>query len=54
MTDGKGQPDEEKIRTLGKKKLSYKYLDVLEVDTIKRLEMKEKIKSISGEPKKTT
>ncbi len=34
------------IRTLEKKE-TYKYLGILEADTIKQLEMKEKIKGIS-------
>ena len=33
--------NEERIRTLGEKE-TYKYLGILEVDTIKQLEMKEK------------
>ena len=33
--------NQEKIRTLGEK-VSYKYLRILEVDTIKQMEMKEK------------
>ena len=36
------RPNREKIRTLGKKK-TYKYLGILEADTIKQAEMKEKI-----------
>ena len=35
--------NQEKIRTLGKKE-NYKYLGILEVDTIKQAEMKEKIR----------
>ena len=42
--DGRnGIPNEDKIRTLGEKE-TYKYLDILEVDAIKQVEMKEKIK----------
>ena len=36
-------PSHEKIRTLGEKE-TYKYLGILEVDIIKQVEMKEKIK----------
>ena len=43
--------NEEKIGTLVKKE-TYKYLGILETDTIKQVETKEKIKKrISGEPK---
>ena len=39
----------EKIRTLGEKKI-YKYLEILEADTIKHVEMKKKLKkNVSGE-----
>ena len=43
------QPNQEKIRMLSEKE-TYKYLRILEADTIKRVEMKEKIlkKSSSG------
>ena len=44
-----GQKNQEKITILGKK-LTYKYLGILEVDTIKQVEIKEILrKSISGE-----
>ena len=43
--DGMEQPNQDKIRTLGEKK-TYKYLDILEADTIKHEEMKEKIKKV--------
>ena len=36
-------PNQEKIRILGEKE-TYKYLGMLEADTIKQVEMKEKIK----------
>ena len=50
LTDGMEQPNQDKIRTLGQKE-TYKYLGILEADTIKQVEMKEKIlKYISGEP----
>ena len=42
-TDGIKQINQEKIRTLGDKE-TYKYLGILEADTTKQLEMKEKIK----------
>ena len=50
MTDGMELPNQDKIRTFGEKE-TYKYLDILEADTIKQVEMKEKLrKNISGEP----
>ena len=43
-----GTPKSNKIRTFGKKE-TYKYLGILEADTIKQVEMKEKLrKNISG------
>ena len=42
MTEGMGQPNQEKIRTLGENE-TYKYLGILEADTIKQVEMKDKI-----------
>ena len=36
-------PNQEKIRTHGEKEI-YKYLDILKADTIKEMEMKDKIK----------
>ena len=47
-TDGMEQPNQDKIRTIGEKE-TYKYLGIFEADTIKPVEMKEKIKSISRE-----
>ena len=44
--DGMELPNWDKIRTLGENE-TYKYLGILEVDTIKQVEMKDKI--ISGE-----
>ena len=41
-------PNQDKIRMLGKKE-TYKYLGILDADTIKQVEMKDKIKNISGE-----
>ena len=43
LTNGMELPNQEKIRTLGERE-TYKYLGVLEADTIKLVEMKEKIK----------
>ena len=42
MTDGMELPNHDKIRTLGENE-SYKYLGILEADTIKQVEMKDKI-----------
>ena len=48
MTERIEQPNQEKIRTYGEKE-TYKYLGILEADTIKQAEMKEKNKmSTSG------
>ena len=48
MTDGMELPNQDKIRTLGENE-TYKYLGILEADTIKQVEMKDKIKkNISG------
>ena len=41
--EGINLPKQEKIRTLGEKE-TYEYLGILEVDTIKQVDMKEKIK----------
>ena len=43
LTDGMELPNQDKIRTLGENE-TYKYLGILEADTIKQVEMKEKIK----------
>ena len=43
LTDGMELRNQDKIRTLGEKE-TYKYLGILEADTIKQVEMKEKIK----------
>ena len=43
MTDGMEQPNHDKIRTLGENE-TYKYLGILEADTIKKVEMKDKIR----------
>ena len=49
LTDGMEQPSQDKIRTLAESE-TYKYLGILEADTIKQVEMKDKIqKNISGE-----
>ena len=42
QTDGMELPNQDKVRT-PKKKETYKYLGILEADTIKQVEMKEKI-----------
>ena len=42
MNDGMEPPNQDKIRMLGEKE-THKYLDILEADTIKQVEMKEKI-----------
>ena len=42
MTDGMELPNHDKIRTLRKNE-TYKYLGILEADTIKQIEMKDKI-----------
>ena len=43
LTDGMELPSQDKIRTLGEKE-TYKYLGILEADTTKQEEMKDKIK----------
>ena len=43
MTDGMKLPNHDKIRTLGEKE-TYKYLGVLEADTLKQVELKDKIR----------
>ena len=43
MTEGIELQNQEKMRTFGEKE-TYKYLGILEADTIKQVEMKEKIK----------
>ena len=42
LTNGMELPNQEKIRTFGEKE-TYKYLGILEADTIKQVEMKGKI-----------
>ena len=42
LTDGMELTNQDKIRTLGENE-TYKYLDILEADTIKQVEMKDKI-----------
>ena len=42
LTDGMELPNQDKIRTLGEKEM-YKYLRILEADTIKQGDIKEKI-----------
>ena len=41
LTDGMELPNQDKIRTLAEKE-TYKYLDILEADTIKQVQMKDK------------
>ena len=48
MTEGIELPNQEKVRTLGKKE-TYKYLGILEADSIKLVEIKKNLKSISVE-----
>ena len=49
LTDGLELPNQDKVRTLAENE-TYKYLGILEADTIKQVEMKDKIqKNISGE-----
>ena len=43
IMEGTEQPNQERIRTLGEKE-NYKYLPILKEDTIKQVEMKEKIR----------
>ena len=42
LTDGMKLPNQDKIRTFGEKE-TYKHLGILEAETIKQMEMKEKI-----------
>ena len=42
LTDGMELPNQDKIRTHGEKE-TYKHLGLLEADTMKQVEMKEKI-----------
>ena len=51
LTDRMELPNQKKIRMLGEKEM-YKYLGILEANTIKHVEMKEKIKKISQENQK--
>ena len=54
LTDGMERPNQDKISTLGEKE-TYKYLGILEADTIKQMEMNEKIrKKIFQENQKAT
>ena len=49
LTDGMELPNQDKIRTLGENE-TYKYVSILEADTIKQVEMKTKFKNnISGQ-----
>ena len=54
ITEGIQLPNQEKIRMFGEK-ATYKYLGILEADTIKQEEIKEKMKKrLSQEDEKTT
>ena len=53
MMEGLELPSQRKIRTLGENG-TYKYLGILEVDTIKQAEMKKNLKRVSRENEKTT
>ena len=54
MTDGMELPNHDRIRTLEEKE-TYKYLGILEADTIKQVQLKDTIrKRISQEISKTT
>ena len=54
LTDGMEPPNKGKIRTLGEK-LTYKYFDIFEADTIKQVELKEKnLERISQANQKAT
>ena len=53
LTHGMELPNQDKIRTLGEKEI-FKYLRILEADTIKRGDERRKIKIISGESESYT
>ena len=53
QTDGMELPNQDKIRTFGEKETD-KYWGILEADTIKEVETKEKILRVSQENQKTT
>ena len=53
MTEGMELSNQQKIRTLGEKETD-KYLWTLEADTIKLVEVKEKITKVFQENEKTT
>ena len=53
MTEGVELSNQVVIRTLGEKE-TYKYLGLLETDTIKQAEMKEKTKRVSQKNQKIT
>ena len=53
MTDGMDLPNHDKIRTLGENE-TYKYLSILDADTIKQMEMKDKIRKVLWRTKKAT
>ena len=47
LTNGTEVPNQDKIRTLAENE-TYKYLGILEADTIKQVKMKDKIQVESG------
>ena len=53
ITEGIELLNQQKIQTFGKNR-TYKYLEILETDTIKQAEMKEKLKGIPQENEKTS
>ena len=53
MADGMKLPNQGKIKTLGVKEIN-KYLWILEVDTIKQVEMKEKLRKLRRRTRKLT
>ena len=53
LTDGMELPYKEKIKSLAENE-TYKYLGILEADTIKQAEMKEKSERIPQKNQKTT
>ena len=52
QTVGMERPNQDKIRTLGEKE-TYKYLGILEADTIKQVEVKEKERKLQENQKAT-
>ena len=52
-TEGMEPPNQEKIRTLGEKE-TFKYLGILEADTIKQVDERKNLERVSQENQKTT